>query len=134
VLGELLTGMIIDAVGSGEQVEAYGKAAVVGLDGEIEHASALIHTLRFGNVFRTQAEGTSFLSFVNKRGGAGTSITIPMTHKTDRSKRSHFLTAETYIGDAPADDELIVAIAAASSGRPFARIGDRHNDVKVGAV
>jgi len=44
VLGELLTKMIIDAVGSGDAVEAYGKAAVVGLDGEIEHASALIHT------------------------------------------------------------------------------------------
>ncbi|MGY3611567.1 amino acid synthesis family protein, partial [Bradyrhizobium sp. Lot11] len=56
VLGELLTRMIIDAVGSGEAVEGYGKAAVVGLNGEIEHASALIHTLRFGNFYR-QAVG-----------------------------------------------------------------------------
>lgn len=52
VLGELLTRMIIESVGSGDAVEAYGKAAVVGLDGEIEHASALIHTLRFGNHYR----------------------------------------------------------------------------------
>ena len=56
VLGELLTGMIIDAAGGGDRVEGYGKAAVVGLDGEVEHASALIHTLRFGNHYR-QAVG-----------------------------------------------------------------------------
>ena len=48
-LGALLTAMILEAAGSGEAIEAYGKAAIVGLDGEVEHASALIHTLRFGN-------------------------------------------------------------------------------------
>ena len=51
-LGEELTRRIIALAGSGDAIEAYGKAAVVGLDGEVEHASALIHTLRFGNHYR----------------------------------------------------------------------------------
>lgn len=77
VLGELLTRMIIDAVGSAEAVEAYGKAAVVGIDGEIEHASALIHTLRFGNHYRQAVGAKSYLAFCNTRGPANAPIMIP---------------------------------------------------------
>ncbi len=60
--------MILEAVGSGEAVEAYGKSAVVGLDGEIEHASALIHTLRFGNHYRQAVGAKSYLAFCNTEG------------------------------------------------------------------
>lgn len=134
LLGQAMVPRLIEAMGGADGIEAYGKAGVVGLNGEVEHASALIHTLRFGNVFRTAAEGTSYLSFVNKRGPASTAITVPMTHKTELGKRSHFLTAETSIPDAPGADEILVAIAAASAGRPFARIGDRHQDMAMGAV
>ncbi|GHE36092.1 peptide synthetase [Streptosporangium violaceochromogenes] len=125
---------LIQIMGGPDNIAAYGKSATVGLSGEVEHASALIHTLRFGNVLRDQAAGTSFLSFTNKRGPAGANITIPMVHKTDRAERSHFLTIETHIADAPMADEIVVSIAAASSGRPFARIGNRHQDVEIGAV
>src|SRR5207247_10088924 len=62
-LGELLTGMIIGLTGSGEAVEGYGKAAVVGTDGEIEHASALIHTLRFGNHYCKAVGDKRYLDF-----------------------------------------------------------------------
>ena len=65
VLGELLTGEILKVAGSGEAVEGYGKAAVVGTDGEVEHASAMIHTLRFGNKFRKAVGAKSYLSFTN---------------------------------------------------------------------
>jgi Amino acid synthesis len=133
-LAEAIVPELISIMGGPEGIEAYGKAAVAGLDGEVEHASALIHTLRFGNLFRTMAEGESFLSFTNKRGPAGTLIGIPMAHKNDRSIRSHFLTAETCVLDGPMPDEIVVSIAAASSGRPFARIGDRHDDVAHGKV
>lgn len=68
VLGALLTGMILEAVGSGAAVEAYGKSAVVGLDGELEHASALIHTLRFGNHYREAVGAKSYLAFCNTSG------------------------------------------------------------------
>lgn len=133
-LAKIMVPELVRIMGGPSNIEAYGKSATVGLAGEVEHASALIHTLRFGNVLREQAAGTSFLSFTNKRGSAGATITIPMVHKTDRSQRSHFLTIETIIPDAPMSDEIVVAIAAASTGRPFARIGNRHRDVEVGAV
>ena len=78
---------LIKEIGSGDKVLAYGKAAVVGLSGELEHASAFIHTLRFGNKFRDAVGGTSYLSFTNTRGPAGCKISIPMMHKTDAGLR-----------------------------------------------
>ncbi|WP_227938338.1 amino acid synthesis family protein [Alkalihalobacillus deserti] len=129
-LGELLVEELLKAIGSPDNVEAFGKAAVVGVDGEMEHASAYIHTLKFGNKFRNSVEGTSFLSFTNKRGGPGTNITIPMIDKHDDSKRSHYITFETSIGDAPRADEIVVAIGASTGGRPHPRTGDRHSDMK----
>ena len=129
-LGEILVDELLNAVGSPDQVEAFGKAGVVGVDGEIEHASAFIHTLKFGNKYRDAVEGKSILSFTNKRGGAGTAITIPMVHKNDESKRSHYITFETTIPDAPRADEIIVVIGASTGGRPHPRTGDRHTDMK----
>ncbi|OHV80882.1 amino acid synthesis family protein [Ensifer sp. LCM 4579] len=130
VLGELLTRMIIDAVGSGEAVEAYGKAAVVGLDGEIEHASALIHTLRFGNHYRQAVGAKSYLAFCNTRGPANAPVMIPLMDKNDEGRRSHYLTIQTAIPDAPAADEIVVALGASIGGRPHHRIGDRYQDLK----
>ena len=66
-LGEVLVPRILDACGGGDAVEAYGKSAVVGLNGEIEHGSGMIHTLRFGNKYRDAVGGTSYLSFTNTR-------------------------------------------------------------------
>ena len=130
ILGELLTKMIIDTAGSGDVVEAYGKAAVVGLDGEVEHASALIHTLRFGNAYRNAVGGTSYLSFTNMRGGPGCVISVPLMHKLDEGLRSHYLTVQTTINDAPAPDEIVIALGVATSGRPHHRIGNRYSDLK----
>lgn len=130
ILGELLTKMIIDAVGSGEAVEGYGKAAVVGLDGEIEHASALIHTLRFGNHYRNAVGAKSYLAFCNTRGPANAPIMIPLMDKNDEGRRSHYLTIHTAISDAPAADEIVVALGASVGGRPHHRIGDRYQDLK----
>lgn len=129
-LGELLTGMIIEAAGGGDRVEAYGKAAVVGLDGEIEHASALIHTLRFGNHFRTAVGAKSYLAFTNTRGPANCPVMIPLMDKNDEGRRSHYLTIQFAIPDAPAADEIVVALGASIGGRPHHRIGDRYQDLK----
>ncbi|NTF90869.1 amino acid synthesis family protein [Agrobacterium rhizogenes] len=130
VLGELLTKMIIEAVGSGEAVEGYGKAAVVGVDGEIEHASALIHTLRFGNHYRQAVGAKSYLAFSNTRGPASAPIMIPLMDKNDEGRRSHYLTIQTSIPDAPAADEIVVALGASVGGRPHHRIGDRYQDLR----
>ena len=129
-LGALLTAMILEAAGSGAAVEAYGKAAVVGLDGEVEHASALIHTLRFGNHYRSAVGAKSYLAFTNIRGGANTPIMIPLMDKNDEGRRSHYLTMHFAIPDAPAADEIVVALGASIGGRPHHRIGDRYQDLK----
>jgi hypothetical protein len=130
VLGELLTGEILRMAGSGEVIEGYGKAAVVGTDGEVEHASALIHTLRFGNYYRKAVGAKSYLSFTNVRGGPNCPIMIPMMHKDDEGLRSHYLTIQFSINDAPAPDEIVVALGASIGGRPHHRIGNRYQDLQ----
>ena len=129
-LGDLLVPELTKEIGSGEKILAYGKAAMVGLNGEIEHASAFIHTLRFGNKFRDAVGGTSYLSFTNTRGPAGAKISIPMMHKTDAGLRPFYLTHEFTIYDAPNEDEIVVAIGGAPTGRAHARTGDRYQDMK----
>jgi len=130
ILGERLTAEILAMTGGGEAVEGYGKAAVVGTSGEVEHASALIHTLRFGNHYRKAVGAKSYLSFTNTRGGPNCPIVIPLMHKGDEGMRSHYLTIQTAIADAPAADEIVIALGASVGGRPHHRIGDRYQDLK----
>jgi len=129
-LGMLLTSMILEAAGGAENVEGYGKAAVVGLDGELEHANALIHTLRFGNHYRQAVGAKTYLAFINVRGGANTPVMIPLMDKHDEGRRSHYQTIHFSIPDAPAADEIVVALGASTGGRPHHRIGDRYQDLK----
>lgn len=128
ILGAAMVPIILERCGGSDRVEAYGKAAVVGTSGEVEHASALIHTLRFGNVFREAVGGTSYLSFTNKRGAPGCAIAVPMMHKLDEGARSHYLTVEFTVNDAPAPDEIVVALGASTGGRLHPRIGNRYID------
>lgn len=129
-LGDMMTQRMIALAGSGEAIEAYGKAAVVGLNGEVEHASGLIHTLRFGNFYREAVSAKSYLAFTNTRGGANASIMVPLMDKNDAGRRSHYMTIQFSIPDAPRDDEIVVALGGATSGRPHHRIGDRYQDLK----
>ena len=130
ILGEMLTDRMLRLAGSGEAIEAYGKAAIVGLNGEIEHASALIHTLRFGNFYREAVGAKSYLAFTNTRAGANAPIMVPLMDKNDAGRRSHYLTIQFAISDAPRDDEIVIVLGAAMSGRPHHRIGDRYQDLK----
>lgn len=130
VLGALLTERIVALAGGGDAIEAYGKAAIAGLDGEIEHASGLIHTLRFGNYFREAVGAKSYLSFTNTRGPANAPIMVPLMDKNDVGRRSHYLTVQFSIPDAPRADEIVVVLGGATSGRPHHRIGDRYQDLK----
>lgn len=119
-LGALLAPRVAEALGSA--IEAYGKAAIVGLNGEIEHGSALIHTLKFGDHFRAVAQATTLLPAVEKRASAGTVFDIPLKHVTDATIRSHHQTVEVRVHDAPAPDEIVVGLVAAAQGRPQARL------------
>ncbi|MEW1642527.1 MULTISPECIES: amino acid synthesis family protein [unclassified Streptomyces] len=127
-LGLLLTGRLIETLGGADRIEAFGKAAVVGLDGEIEHGGALIHTPYFGNVLRELTEGTSIIVFNDDRLSAGDPLTVPLWHKTAAATRSHYQTVQIRIPDAPRPDEILVIAAASSGPRPNARIGDRRTD------
>lgn len=130
VLGQLLTAMICDLAGSGAAIEAYGKAAIVGTSGELEHASALIHTLRFGNFYRKAVGAKTYLGFTNVRGPANTQLQIPLMDKNDAGRRSHYLTVQFAVPDAPGHDEILVALGASTGGRPHHRIGDRYADIQ----
>lgn len=130
VLGQLLTDKISEMAGGATNIEAFGKAAVVGMNGEIEHASALIHTLHFGNIFREAVEAKSFLSFTNTRGPANATIMVPMMDKNDGGKRSHYLTLQFNISDAPGPDEVVIVLGGSTGGRPHHRIGDRYQELQ----
>lgn len=127
-VGKLLTTMILDV--TGDQLEGYGKASVVGMGGELEHAQAITHTLWFGNQYREAVGAKTYLVFANTRGAAGTSLMIPLMDKHDGGRRSHYQTIHLSIPDAPADDEIIVALGASIGGHPNHRIGDRYQDLK----
>lgn len=129
-LGEMLTRMILDAAGGGDLVEGYGKSAIVGVNGEVEHASALIHTLRFGNHYREAVGAKSYLAFCNTRGPANAPLLIPLMDKNDAGRRSHYLTIQLSVADAPGPDEIVIALGASIGGRPHHRIGDRYQDLK----
>lgn len=120
-LGRLLSEEALAALGSGE-VEAYGKGALVGLGGEVEHGSAIIHNLRFGNLVREPVDGSSLLPAAEKCGAAGATLDLALKHKADHTVRSHHQTFEVRIPDAPRDDEIVVWVAFATSGRPHSRL------------
>jgi hypothetical protein len=104
-------------------IEAYGKAALVGLAGDIEHGSIIIHTLEFGDHLRKLAGGSSLVPSAEKRAPAGSTIDLALKHAEDVTVRSHHMTYEFRVADAPHDDEIIIAVAGATSGRPHARSG-----------
>jgi hypothetical protein len=128
LLAHELTSRLVAALGGTASVEAFGKAAMVGLRGEIEHAGALIHTPYFGNLFRELTEGSSIIVFSDDRAEAGASLTVPMWHKEEAATRSHYQTITVRVPDAPRDDEIVLIAAGSSGARPNARIGDRTSD------
>lgn len=123
VLSERL-GMLLDS-----PMEAFGKGALVGLAGEIEHGSVIIHTLEFGDHLRRLAGGTSLLPSAEKRAPAGSTIDLALKHINDFKVRSHHLTYEFRIPDAPHDSEMVIIMAGATGGRPHARSGDLADEM-----
>lgn len=127
-LGTLLAERALGALGGGT-VEAYGKGAMVGLDGELEHASGIIHNLAFGNPVRTAMDASSLLPSTEKRAAAGATLDVPLKHIEDHKVRSHHLTLEIRVPDAPRPDELVIAIACSTGGRPHARLAEFGTEV-----
>ncbi|TKV57759.1 amino acid synthesis family protein [Nakamurella flava] len=134
VLARGLTDRLIDALGGPERIEAFGKAAIVGTAGEIEHAGALIHTPYFGNLMRDFLDGDSIICFADARAEAGEALVVPMWHKRHVATRSHYQTVCARVADAPHAGEIVVIAAASTGPRPHARIGDRSTDPVVNAA
>ena len=123
-LGELLTRRCVAALGiDGAKAESYGKAAIVGEQGELEHAAAILHPQMGKPVRAVLAKGAALIPSAKKQGGPGTPIDVPLGHKDAAFVRSHFDAIEVRIADAPRANEILVAIAVTDSGRPLPRIG-----------
>jgi hypothetical protein len=111
-------------------IEAYGKAGIAGEHGELEHIAAVLHP-KFGAPTRRMTGGVSILPSVKKLGGIGTSVDVPVHHKSAMMVRSHFDAVELRIADAPRADELVIAFAATDGPRTHARVGGlRAEDVE----
>jgi hypothetical protein len=133
VLARELTSRLLEALGGVDAVEAFGKAALVGTAGEIEHAAALIHTPYFGNLMREFLAGESIICFADNRADAGETLVVPLWHKVNAATRTHYQTLTARVTDAPRADEIVVIAAASTGPRPHARIGDRRTDAAVTA-
>lgn len=123
-LGAELAARAIAALGiPGDQVHSFGKAAIVGEDGELEHAAALLHPKMGAPVRSALGKGPALIPSAKKRGGPGTPIDIPLGHKDAAFVRSHFDAIEARITDAPMRDEILLCLALTTGGRPLPRVG-----------
>ena len=123
-LGALLTERAVAALGiPGAQVHSYGKAAAVGENGELEHAAAILHPKLGAPVRRALGKGAALIPSSKKRGGMGVVLDIPLGHKDAAFVRSHFDAMEVRVADAPRANEIMVAIALTTGGRPLPRVG-----------
>jgi hypothetical protein len=122
-LGGILAKLALGALGvAPDQVKGYGKGAIVGSAGEIEHAAAIIHP-KFGKPVRNAiGAGKAIIPSTKKRGGPGTYIDVPVLYKDDERSRPHIDAMEIGISDAPGPDEIVVALVMTSAGRPLARV------------
>ena len=123
-LGGLLGERAVAALGvPPSRIESYGKAAIVGEGGELEHAAAILHP-RLGAPLRKAVEkGAALVPSAKKMGGIGAAIDVPLGHKDAAFVRSHFDAMEVRVADAPRGDEIVVAVVVTDSGRPLARVG-----------
>ena len=123
-LGALLGQKAVKALGiEPGQAQSYGKAAIVGENGELEHAAAILHP-KLGAPLRLAVEkGAALVPSAKKRGTLGTAIDVPLGHKDAAFVRSHFDAVEARVSDAPRANEIVVAVAVTDSGRPLPRIG-----------
>lgn len=128
-LGGFLAAHAVAALGvPPTAIESYGKAAIVGEAGELEHAAAILHP-RFGGPVRKAVEkGAALIPSSKKMGGVGTAIDVPLGHKDAAYVRSHFDAMEVRIADAPRADEIVVVVVLTDSGRPLPRVGGLTKD------
>ena len=127
-IGEELGGMLgercVQALGiAPEQAQSYGKAAIVGEGGELEHAAAILHPKLGAPLRKAVSQGAALVPSAKKQGTLGTAVDVPLGHKDAAFVRSHFDAMEARVSDAPRANEIVVAVVVTDSGRPHPRIG-----------
>jgi len=128
-LGRLMGEKCVAALGIAPgQAESYGKAAIVGEAGEIEHAAAILHPKLGAPLRDVLGKGAALVPSAKKLGTLGTAIDVPLGHKDAAYVRSHFDAMEARVADAPRANEIVVAVVVTDSGRPLARVGGLEKD------
>ena len=123
-LGALLGARCVAALGiEPARAESYGKAAIVGENGELEHAAAILHPKLGAPLRKAVSKGAALVPSAKKMGGLGAAIDVPLGHKDAAFVRSHFDAIEARIADAPRANEIMVAVAVTDGGRPLPRVG-----------
>jgi amino acid synthesis protein len=132
-LGGLLGEKCVAALGiQPAEAQSYGKAAMVGENGELEHAAAILHP-RLGKPLRAAVEkGAALVPSAKKMGSMGQPLDVPLGHKDAAYVRSHFDAMEVRINDAPRANEILVAVAVTDSGRPLPRVGGLTHQEAIG--
>lgn len=132
-LGDTLGRACVEALGiAPADAQSYGKAAMVGENGELEHAAAILHP-RLGKPLRAAVEkGAALVASNKKMGGMGHPLDVPLGHKDAAYVRSHFDGMEVQINDAPRANEIMVAVVVTDSGRPLPRVGGLKHEDAVG--
>lgn len=123
-LGALLGKKCVEALGiDPSQAESYGKSAMIGENGELEHAAAILHP-KLGKPLRDAVQkGAALVPSSKKMGSPGQVLDVPLGHKDAAYVRSHFDGIEVRLNDAPRANEIMVAVAVTDSGRPLPRVG-----------
>lgn len=123
-LGGLLGDRCVAALGiTPEQAESYGKSAMVGENGELEHAAAILHPKLGAPLRKAVEKGAALVPSSKKMGSPGQVLDVPLGHKDAAYVRSHFDGIEVRLNDAPRANEILVAVAVTDSGRPLPRVG-----------
>lgn len=130
-MGRLLAERCLEISGlAPEAIQSFGKAAMVGEDGEIEHAAALLHPTLGAPLRAVLGGGKALVPSSKKMGGPGDTLDVPLGHKDAAYVRSHFDGMPVSIADAPRAREILIAIALSPGGRPLPRVGGlKHEDI-----
>ena len=128
-LGGLLGKRAVEALGiAPDRAESYGKAAMVGEAGELEHAAAILHPKLGAPLRAAVGGGAALVPSSKKMGGPGQPLDVPLGHKDAAYVRSHFDGVEVRLNDAPRAGEILVAVAVTDGGRPLPRVGGLRAD------
>lgn len=122
-LGGYLSSIAVSELG-GAAVHSYGKGALIGMNGELEHGAAILHP-QLGKPMRAAIGGGKAIIPSAKKAGVapGASLDVPLHYKDAAFVRTHYDAMEVSIPDAPKADEIVVILAFTDGGRPHPRIG-----------